>query len=185
MCRIEHYSTAMPDQQDQYIALYIDTWQRNPYRELFTRDEVLASVEINRQFLYLLVDGGAVLGFVGGRPLSQCDFFDYACVPPVDSEKGFYIDELGVDFAHRKSGFGQKLTEYLIEVARLKEFNQFVLRTHQSPENPAARFYERLGFETRLNMDGQVHGIDTQHRRVDTATPEVDFRVYYYKTCRP
>jgi ribosomal protein S18 acetylase RimI-like enzyme len=187
MDRIERYSEATPAQQEQYVALYIATWQDEPYREWFTSEEVLANAELNRELLYLLLDeAGLVAGFVGGRPLTQCeDFFVNACVPPIDLEKGFYIDELGVARGHRKAGIGAQLTEHLIEVARSRQFNQFVLRTHQSPDNPAKRLYERLGFQPRLTAAGTVHGVNTTQTRIDANTPPTDFRIYYYKVYAP
>src|ERR1044071_342443 len=100
MPRIEPYSSAY---EQQYLALYIATWQDEPYRELFSPAEVLDNLAKNLRFLYLLVDDqDTVIGFVGGRPLSEsCEFFDNKCVPPIDRDVSFYIDELGIDKTRR------------------------------------------------------------------------------------
>jgi ribosomal protein S18 acetylase RimI-like enzyme len=181
MPRIEPYSSAY---EQQYLALYIATWQDEPYRELFSPAEVLDNLAKNLRFLYLLVDDhDEVIGFVGGRPLSQsCEFFDNKCVPSIDRDVSFYIDELGIAKTRRGAGFGAKLTEFLIGAARDAGYSQLVLRTHASESNPAMVLYERLGFERRNTITGTDHVVDTTQIRVDQKTPETDPRIYYYKT---
>lgn len=171
----------------QFVALYITTWEAAPYRELFAPEQVDESLSRDEGFVYILIDDpNEVVGFVSGRPLARdCDFFDHGCIPPIDRERAFYIDALGIDKARRESGFGQTLMHFLISAARDARFSQFVLRTHASVPNPAIALYERLGFERRRTADWQDHGVNTHQARIDRDTPEMDFRIYYYKTIQP
>lgn len=170
--------------EKQYCDLYIKTWEVEPYGEVLTHQETISSLEINKGFLYLLVEekNDKVIGFVGGRPLSKCrDFFKNDAVPKVEIEKGFYIGDLGVDEAHKRSGWGQVLMSFLISIAREKGFSQFVLRTHADDSNPAIGLYYKLGMKPRMTTEGRVHGVEATQSRID-GRPEKDFRTYFYKT---
>lgn len=170
--------------KEQYCDLYIATWKVEPYGEKFTREEITTSLESNKDFLYLLIEekSNKLIGFVGGRPIShECDFFINEASPPIEMEKGFYISELGVDEAHKRYGWGQMLTAFLISSAREKGFSQFVLRTHADHSNPAIGLYYKLGMKPRKTKEGKVHGVETTQSRIDER-PEQDFRIYFYKT---
>jgi ribosomal protein S18 acetylase RimI-like enzyme len=167
--------------QKKYCDLYITTWKIEPYGERFSREEIVAHLVKNRDYLYLLIEEETdlVKGFVGGRPiLSECQFFINET--GIDMNKAFYIDELGVDEKHKKLGWGAILTHYIISCAREDNFNQFVLRTHSSESNPAIKLYQKLGFITKLDKQGIVHGVETQQTRVDDR-PDKDFRYYLYQ----
>jgi ribosomal protein S18 acetylase RimI-like enzyme len=179
--KIIRYSEAY---QEQYCDLYIKTWEVEPYGEALTHQETINSLEINKGFLYLLVEekNDKVIGFIGGRSLSKCGaFFDNAALPKVEIEKGFYIGDLGVDDAHKRSGWGQVLMSFLISTAKEKGFSEFVLRTHAADSNPAIGLYNKLGMTRRRTEAGEVHGIETTQSRID-GRPEKDFRIYFYKT---
>lgn len=170
--------------EKQYCDLYIKTWKVEPYGELFTPEEIVNHLGSNQDFLYLLIEGenGNLVGFVGGRPISQdCDFFVNEALPPIEPRKAFYIDELGVEETHKMYGWGKMLMTFLIACAREKGFSEFVLRTHGDPGNPAIKLYEKLGMKQRTTKEGKVHGVETSQRRID-GRPEQDFRPYFYKT---
>ena len=170
--------------QEQYCDLYIATWKVEPYGELFVAEEVIDHLESNRDFLYLLIEeeSDKLIGFVGGRPIShKCDFFINEAIPPVDMEKAFYIDELGIEESHKMRGWGQMLMGFIISNAREAGFSQFVLRTHADDSNPAIRLYYKLGMKPRETKEGKVHGVETTQRRINDR-PETDFRIYFYKT---
>lgn len=169
--------------QEAYCDLYIQTWKSAPYLEVFTKEEIINHLDSNKGFLYLLVENSSnrLIGFVGGRPIShKCDFFKNEAVNPINISKGFYIDELGVEELHRKSGWGTMLMEFLICSASEKGFNQFVLRTHSNHSNPAISLYYKLGMKPQKIASGEVHGVDTQQMRT-SGQVEKDFRIYFYK----
>jgi ribosomal protein S18 acetylase RimI-like enzyme len=167
--------------QKQYCKLYIDTWKAEPYGELFKCDEIISHIIKNKDYLYLLIEEtkDKVIGFVGGRPiLCDCSFFTNET--GIDMNNAFYIDELGIDERHKNLGWGQTLMHYIISSARENNFNLFVLRTHASEINPAIKLYKKLGFITKKNKNGKVHGVYTEQRRIDNRPPK-DFRIYFYK----
>lgn len=169
--------------QKQYCDLYIATWKIEPYGELFTEEKILKHLNYNLDFLYLLIqEEKNVIGFVGGRPISDyCEFFINEACPPIEMKKGFYIDELGIEASHKRHGWGQTLMEFLFSCARESGFTEFVLRTHADPSNPAIKLYDKLGMKPRKTKFGKVHGVDTPQTRIDSR-PEEDFRIYFYKT---
>lgn len=179
MFTIKKYSESY---QKQYCDLYITTWMIEPYGELFTQEGIVAHLVKNKDYLYLLIEeeSDQVIGFIGGRPvLHECQFFINET--GIDMSKTFYIDELGLDEKHKRRGWGEMLTHYIISCARENDFNQFVLRTHGSESNPAIKLYEKLGFTTRVGKDGKVHSVETEEKRIDDR-PEKDLRPYYYKS---
>jgi len=168
--------------QQQYCDLYISTWKVEPYGELFNSQEIINHLFVNKDYLFLLIkeDSDKIIGFVGGRPLQyECPFFINDT--NIDVNITFYIGELGVDEKHKKFGWGQMLMHHLISCARENNFNQFVLRTHSSETNPAIKLYQKLGFNTKIDKNGKIHGIDTVQKRIDDRS-EMDFRLYFYKT---
>ena len=170
--------------EKRYCDLYIATWKVEPYGEAFTSEEIVNHLGSNKDFLYLLVEKGSdkVIGFVGGRPVShECDFFVNEASPPLEIDKAFYIDELGVDETHKLCGWGLMLMSFLISSARKKGFSQFVLRTHADHSNPAIGLYYKLGMKPRRTKADKVHGVETTQRRID-GRPETDFRIYFYKS---
>jgi ribosomal protein S18 acetylase RimI-like enzyme len=170
--------------EKQYCDLYIATWRVEPYGEAFTSEEIMNHLGSNEGFLYLLIEeeSDKVIGFVGGRAIShECDFFINEASLPIDIEKGFYVDELGIEETHKMYGWGQLLMSFLISSAREKGFSEFVLRTHADHSNPAIGLYYKLGMKPRRTNADKVHGVETTQRRID-GRPETDFRIYFYKT---
>lgn len=170
--------------QKAYCDLYIATWKEPPYLEFFTSEEIIKHLGSNKDFLYLLIEEATdkAIGFVGGRPIAhKCDFFINDSVKPIDISKGFYIAELVVEETHKKHGWGYMLMQFLICNAREKGFNQFVLRTHSNHSNPAIGLYYKSGMKPQKMATGEVHGVDTEQRRI-TGKVEKDFRIYFYKT---
>jgi len=167
---------------EAFCDLYISIWRAEPYGELFTTAEVKRHMWKNERFLFLLVDDGTLVGFVGGRPVAHfCDFFDNRCVPSVSLTSGFYIDELGVAPAFRGRGRGSALMRWVMGSAANTGFTEFVLRTHADKQrNPAMPMYSRLGFEERLDDQGTVHSVPVKQARIDSR-PDVDIRTYLYK----
>ena len=177
---INQYSN---EYEEQYIQLYIDTWKAEPYGEKFIKENISNHLVKNSGYLFLLVEKNEVIGFVGGRPLNHfCDFYnDEQLIKKVNTEKAFYIDELGVKIEFRKLGLGTLLTNFLISNARSKGYNEFVLRTHRSYSNPALKLYFNLGFNPRTLQNGEAHLVDTLQTRIDDR-PDIDSRVYFYRT---
>lgn len=166
--------------QAGYCDLYIETWEAEPYGELFTKDEIVEHLVKNSGYHYLLIEDetDTLVGFVAGRPLlNDCPFF--LNESNVDLKSTFYIDELGVLDAHRKRGWAQTLMRFLMSCAREQGFEQFVLRTHSSEFNPALKLYGKLGFKTKMTLSGEIHGIATRKTRIDSR-PETDLRIYFY-----
>lgn len=166
--------------EEKYHSLYRETWKVEPYGELFSDSEITESVDKNKSFLYLLINDNSdsVIGFVGGRAISDCSFFDNK--PKLDLQTVFYIDELGIEKEHKRLGWGATLTQFLINTARESGFSQFILRTHASHINPAISLYYKLGFKTMKTDTGDIYGIDTQQTRID-GRADTDFRIYFYK----
>ena len=105
----------------QYALLYQQTWEKEPYGELFTIEEIKEQVPRNIENLFLCVDSlkNSVIGFVGGRALAKCDFFDNKT--NLEIYKCFYIAELGVDNEYTGQGLGELLTNYLILILRINK----------------------------------------------------------------
>jgi len=167
----------------QYCYLFSATWMGEPYGEIFTEEEILKSLNENKNFLYILLgnENDEIMGFVGGRPLADnCSFFLNESITPISFQSAFYISELVVAEKQRRCGWAHPLTLFLVSAARVQGYNQFVLRTHSDPNNPAQRLYRKLGFETRNILDGNLHGIITEQSRIDSR-PTSDFRIYFYK----
>ena len=163
--------------------MYIASWKAEPYFESFTNEEVLSHLVYNKDFLYVLIEESTnkLIGFVGGRPIAyNCNFFLNEAENPIDIDKGFYIDELGIEQSHKKNGWGLMLMQFLICSATEKGFHHFVLRTHATHSNPAIGLYYKLGFKPRTTQSGNVHGVIVDQQRIGHH-PDRDFRIYFYK----
>ncbi len=75
----------------------------------------------------------------------------YARNPAVGRVRRLYVAT-----EHRRQGIGRRLVEAVIERAR-SHFDRLRLRT---PDEPAARFYEALGFHRVMRANKVTHALD-------------------------
>ena len=164
----------------QYAALYHKTWLAEPYGELFTDDEIEQHLPKSFEYLFLCInaENNQVIAFAGGRPLQECDFFENKT--GLDIHACFYFNELGVDENYRQLGLGEKMSNYLTNQALKNGFTGILLRTGHHNDNPAIKFYQKLGFKLLQLSDGSIYGINTRQNRIDNR-PDTDFRPYYYR----
>ena len=68
------------------------------------------------------------------------------------------VRRLYVATDHRRQGIGRRLVDAVIEQAR-SHFERLRLRT---PDEPAARFYEALGFRRVMRASKVTHALDLE-----------------------
>ena len=144
--------------------LYCEIWKEPPWNEHFWKqDEVLKDIQEQLKkeeaILIAAANKNEVIGFTWGycvdkkgiNALSSNNLLEHL----FDSARlVFYIDEIGVEQKHRKSGIGGKITKDIISQTSKKGINCWCLRTHIEAK-PAHRLYGHLGFKDLKIKDGK------------------------------
>lgn len=146
---------------EECASLYCGIFRESPWNEeweanIVSRDMREQATIFGFQGL-MATEEGEVIGFTWGYIISEQDMRRSAGHDKLDflftkGKKIFYVDELGVDSAHRGRGIGKKMSQGLIDLARNSAATTIILRTDKKAE--AARdLYLRLGFEDLLIED--------------------------------
>lgn len=141
---IKKISLDMCDEKKIEIAKFIyDNCNYGHEVEWYTMEEALCKVEVLKQYI---VDGSAmpfiaeienkIAGFVWGYP---CE--DRGKTGRV------YISILQVDEEYRGKSIGRCLVDAVEREAIKDGYNKIWLHTDGYKENPAIKFYEKIGFE--------------------------------------
>ncbi|MBD3247992.1 GNAT family N-acetyltransferase [Candidatus Falkowbacteria bacterium] len=163
-----------------FVSLYQEAFAGPPYYESFTVEQIsliMESIVFNpKGILCLGLVDQKIIGLVGGfMVVGERKIKELLCKQwkEVDPHKVFYMAELAVSTDLRKKGFGTKLTEYCLKIAREEGNLMAIIRTQKQGSN-SRRIFERKGFsliseiyqdvETLVTTGGKK--IKTTQRRI-------------------
>ena len=149
---------------EQWANLYCEIWKEPPWNEDFWQPaEVIVDFQKEMRNpnaeAFLAIADSRVVGFTHGYSVSKEELRVIAGNDLLDSlfentERVYYIDELGVQKDFRGKGLAKKLSQNLIHAASVYGLTKVVLRT--DVQAPSARHvYQKLGFNELTVCDAK------------------------------
>lgn len=169
-----------------FVEAYKEAFGGPPYGESYTTDEVIDDVwtpHLQDGVTFLAIDSSKVVGFGCATPVTKAEhdvqkyLSEHATSFDFDTEKAWYMSELGVLESHRRQRIGISLVKHRLEAITAIGDTDYVFRTAAEGSN-SIDLYKNIGATVLPELQSVA---DSDQVKVNGSRSVA--RVYLYGDC--